>query len=498
MLEKIKRLIAEGKNLNEPNEQGEFLLHKAIREKNLDAVSLLIQAGVNVNQLDDFENSPLMLASWENAQDIATLLLKNGAIIDAQNKGALTPFLVAVWQGNKEIADALYQAGADIQQANYEGETALLLAVKKDNLALVNKLLEMGVDIHHQNNEGMNALMLASFLGYSQMSKLLLNNGIDVNQISKDGNTALMFASSAGKLDIVKYLVESGADLSKKNKRELTAAEIAAEKSHKEVLNYFIDLLGENILSPKYKKLPKRFLSAVSKGKLDIVKQMMTGGIDINTTDENGTTPLMIASFEGHEPLVTYFIDMGADLMKKDYRGKIALDYAVQNEKYEIAGLLKEACENEKRNPRIFQIIQKGNVNHLKQLIEWGIYVNVENEAGETPLMGSVLKNDLEMMKLLLESGADPFLQNKKGEGVLDLIGKSDAIPFKMVQMVSLLKEFGVPINQKMKKNKQTIFDIILSRVKTPEEGKIIKKLLQSLGARSGRLANKNKDKLRD
>ena len=498
MIDRIKKLIEQGKNLNQPDKNGEFILHQAVKEKNLKAVQILVNLGVDVNQTDAMGISALMHAAWTGKGDIAKILIENGAEIDAQNKMGYTPLMIATLQSNIEVAKMLLEKNADVKKTNLEGETPLLIAVKNNELDIVSKLIDAQSNVQHQNNYGMDALMLASLLGYKEMALLLLDKGAHLKNTDKEGNTALMMASAKGYLDIVRLLVERGADLSFKNKKGLKAVEVAAEYSQTDVVHYFIDVMGEEALDPKYKKLPKRFLNAVVSGDIDIVKEMMETGIDINAVDSKGVTPLMAAAFTGRESLVDYFIEEGADLTKQSFEGLTAMDYAVQNERYEIAGLIKRSIENEKKNPRIFNVIQKGSVLHLNRFIELGFDVNVANENGDTPLMEAIKKADIEMVKALLSAGAFVTAQNKKGEGILEQIGKSDAPAFKMVQMVALLKEFDAPVHQKLKNSKEMIYDVILSHVKTQEEKKMIQNLLTSLGLKSAQPAKKSKTNSRD
>ena len=49
---------------------------------------------------------------------------------------------------------------------------------------------------------------------------------------------------------------------------------------------------------------------------------------DVNATDANGCTPLIIATQYGHIEAVAYLIKNGADLYAKDYNGDTALHWA--------------------------------------------------------------------------------------------------------------------------------------------------------------------------
>jgi ankyrin repeat protein len=54
--------------------------------------------------------------------------------------------------------------------------------------------------------------------------------------------------------------------------------------------------------------------------------------------DNNGQTALHIAASYGRHNIVDYFVEKGMDIMQKDKNGQSAIDLAIENEHYEIAG----------------------------------------------------------------------------------------------------------------------------------------------------------------
>ena len=62
---------------------------------------------------------------------------------------------------------------------------------------------------------------------------------------------------------------------------------------------------------------------------------------DVNTVDEYGDTPLMLAAEHREDDVVKALIEAGADVNAKDKNGKTALDYARENGYDEIVGLLE-------------------------------------------------------------------------------------------------------------------------------------------------------------
>ena len=89
------------------------------------------------------------------------------------------------------------------------------------------------------------------------------------------------------------------------------------------------------------------FQNAIKSGDLFSLESLIKyGNFPINVNGsyfEDDRTPLMESANLGHEKLVRYFLDMGADPGIKDLYGKSALDYAEENHFMQIAALLRSA-----------------------------------------------------------------------------------------------------------------------------------------------------------
>jgi ankyrin repeat protein len=64
-----------------------------------------------------------------------------------------------------------------------------------------------------------------------------------------------------------------------------------------------------------------------------------------------------------------------------------------------------------------------GDIKRLKELLEYGGDINLQDSDGVTPLMYSLEKNNIEITKLLITYKPDLSLKTKKGNTVID-IGK--------------------------------------------------------------------------
>ena len=63
-------------------------------------------------------------------------------------------------------------------------------------------------------------------------------------------------------------------------------------------------------------------------GKIDIVKDALNNGFNVNSTDVNKRTTLMLAAYNGHREIVELLIDKGADVNLTDTIHRTALMFA--------------------------------------------------------------------------------------------------------------------------------------------------------------------------
>jgi ankyrin repeat protein len=87
---------------------------------------------------------------------------------------------------------------------------------------------------------------------------------------------------------------------------------------------------------------------ATREGNTDMVRSLTSApGVDVNATDETGSTPLLEAARYGHDDICRILIASGANLKSKDKDGKTALQLAIQGDHDEVVRVLKQAGANE-------------------------------------------------------------------------------------------------------------------------------------------------------
>jgi len=113
-------------------------------------------------------------------------------------------------------------------------------------------------------------------------------------------------------------------------------------------LTFCLLLAGCNRQSATNNSQVAALFRATREGNTDMVRSLLSApGIDVNATDEKGSTPLLEAARYGHDDICRILIAAGANLRAKDRDGKTALQLAIQGSHDDVVRVLKQAGANE-------------------------------------------------------------------------------------------------------------------------------------------------------
>jgi len=149
-------------------------LHKAAKSGDMEEVKKLIAEGKNVNEKKKFsKKTPLMYAVENDRINIAKLLLAKGAETNDADTLGDTALLKAAEKTNLDIMKMLLKNGADVNATNNNGDTPLLNVTKKGHIVAVELLLSYNPIIDVKNADGETALNSATSRGFKNIEKLL-------------------------------------------------------------------------------------------------------------------------------------------------------------------------------------------------------------------------------------------------------------------------------------------------------------------------------------
>jgi uncharacterized protein len=113
-------------------------------------------------------------------------------------------------------------------------------------------------------------------------------------------------------------------------------------------LTFFLLLAGCGRQSATNNAQVAALFRATREGNTDMVRSLTSApGVDVNVTDQTGSTPLLEAARYGHEDICRILIAAGANLKSKDKDGKTALQLAIQGNHDEVVRVLKQAGASE-------------------------------------------------------------------------------------------------------------------------------------------------------
>ena len=324
----------------------------AAQSNDIDSAMMSIDQGVGVNTTSPDGATALHWAAHWGTTDLAERLLSAGALVDASNELGITPISIACRNGSEAMVNLLLKAKADAKGSEPSGETVLMSCARTGSLGAVEQLLAAGAEPNSfEVDSGQTALMWAAAGGHWEIVDLLIGAGADVNASSSGKFTPLMFAARTGDLKSAELLLGAGAE---------------------------VNAATEDGLSPLL----------IASASLDAI---------------TGSDYRLVVEESQHESVGALLLDRGADVTQSDQYGMTALHYAVEMNK-----------------PSLLRALLKRDADPNAQLTQGlpfrrGDYVGREAYDGASPFWLAARLGNVEMMRELLDAGADPELRQAWG-----------------------------------------------------------------------------------
>ena len=171
------------------------------------------------------------------------------------------------------------------------------------------------------------------------------------------------------------------------------------------------------------------FFKAIVFDQVPVVGNLIYRGMDPNTPTEKGEPALVFAVRSGAPKTVAFLLKQpGIQLDATNTADETALMLAANANDIASANLLIEAGASVNRPnwTPLHYAASKGHTEMMRLLIENDAYIDAESPNGTTPLMMAAYYATPKAVKLMLEEGADPTLQNKDGQTALDMALSKD------------------------------------------------------------------------
>jgi len=238
-------------------------LTNAIQEGKRAAALEMIRAGADVNEAQPDGTRPIHWAVYRVDYDLMDALIAKKAKVDVTNEFGSTPLAEATKQGDARMVKMLLAAGSGTEGANEDGQTALMIAIRNGDMPIFNLLIDAGAKVNVvEKVQEQTPLMWAAAAARNgpEMVRTLIAKGADVNararfndwpgQITSEpraqyhtygGLTPLLYASRGGCYDCVEALVGAGADVNLPNNEGMTPMMIALDNTHNGVAKFLLD-----------------------------------------------------------------------------------------------------------------------------------------------------------------------------------------------------------------------------------------------------------------
>ncbi|XP_070030382.1 potassium channel SKOR-like isoform X2 [Nicotiana sylvestris] len=203
------------------------------------------------------------------------------------------------------------------------------------------KQVESDITFHIGKQEAELALKVnsAAYHGDLHQLKGLIRAGADPNKKDYDGRSPLHLAASRGYEDISLFLIQEGVDLNASDNFDTTPLFEAIKNGHDRVAS----LLVKEGAFLKIENAGSFLCMLVAKGDSDLLRRLLSNGIDPNSKDYDHRTPLHVAASQGLFAMARLLLGAGASVFSKDRWGNTPFDEARLSGNNQLTKLLEEA-----------------------------------------------------------------------------------------------------------------------------------------------------------
>ncbi|WP_408897369.1 ankyrin repeat domain-containing protein [Nocardioides sp. R1-1] len=333
-------------------------------------------------------------AAWANDVPRARRLVRRGADVNAKDDTEQSAYLIATSEGHLELLRLALRHGARVDDKDSWNGTGLIRAAERGHALVVGELLRAGIDRDHVNRIGYQAIHEAVWLGedtrsYATTVRVLAAGGVRLDLASPSaGLTPRQMARERGFAGLQRTL------------RKVTTAARPADAD-------------------------AALLHAARTGDADAAAVALRAGADLEARDEHARTPLLLAATYDHVAVAELLVAMGADPDALDDRhdtpwlvtgvtGSVAMLEALLPARPDLT------IENRYGGLSPIPAGERGHVDYIRRVVRTDVDLDHVNDLGWTAMLEAVVLGDgseryREIVRILLEAGADPTIADHDG-----------------------------------------------------------------------------------
>jgi ankyrin repeat protein len=227
---------------------------------------------------------------------------------------------------------------------------------------------------------------------------------------------------------------------------------VAVEKNNSELVQRLLAVPNIALNAQNPIDGTNSLMYAAAHGRLQILRQLIQAGADLNFTSNQGDTALLKAVKNNQAESVQILVDAGADLNRLDLDENTALIIASKNNDKKALEILIPVAQTNIKNIKDFSalhyLVANGNIQAVRALLNRGAEVvqSINEYDGDhnNPLITAVFKNDMPMVAELIASQARFDVTDKEGNTPLMI-----AIQKNYPEMIQRLIQRGALTNNK-------------------------------------------------
>lgn len=410
-------LLRSGADPNGLTERNISPLSLAIANGNSAMVALLLGAGADAGGLEPTGETMLMRASEVGELPVVQLLLKYGASVNAREEQfGQTALMFAARAGHEDIVAELLAAGAQVNVATNVGQAPAFIAPNSvPGFGFGVGILRGGVPADRGRREprpgGLTPLHYAARHDHVAVAKLLLGAGAAVNAREANDITPLLMAISSNSVAAARYLLKNGGDVNAQDWYGRTplweAVNVRNLYVHNATFRNGIDRAPLLVLIQELLKADAD-VNARTRETPPFRHHLLEITGSLEWVDFTGQTPFLTASLAGDVTIMKLLLEHGANPRIDTFGGTSPL-MAAAGVNWVVAQTWTEGAA---------QLLEAVKLCH-----SLGMDVNQVNSMGITALHGAANRGSDDIIRFLVEKGADLNARDNEGRSALDWAG---------------------------------------------------------------------------